>query len=576
MRIRLYVLKKIKKYTAMVKGSVIGLTITSLLVLPISLMSPKFFQILIDEVMWEGKLERFGIVVLGLILVYLLRFICDGLSLVFGNKILNTFTYNIRRDIFEKYKRAPYVFLEKKAVGELKMRIIDDVNSLGNFISDQVVNYFSGILMILFSFCMVFSISKMMTMYCITVIPIVFLVNYLIGIGTRKVNEEIRKVNSEYYTSTHNSLQFWREIKAQNSEKTFIEQFKKYRNILAKLGLRSIRYWAYNEVFNDFKANYLTKVIVYIIGAFFVMKQEISVGMIIMFSEYFSMLFSALDNVNSKHIALRTNEPYYKRIFETFDFPEETNIGKSEFSFNNDITVKNMSFGYIPGKTVLNNINLQINKGDYIAIVGKTGCGKTTLIKILMGLYKIDTGFVQIDGVDADSITKESMYQKIGVVMQDNFLFNMSIRDNLLLTNPKATYDEITEACKKANIYDFIKNLPKGFDTEIGERGVKLSGGQKQRISIAAALLKYPEIIIFDEATSSLDKSSEDIINEAINEISKEVTVIVITHKPATVLRARKVIVMEEGRIAALGTHDELINENMYYKRLVEAAKNDE
>ena len=328
------------------------------------------------------------------------------------------------------------------------------------------------------------------------------------------------------------------------------------------MGIKSIRYWAYSEVFNDFKSNYLTKVFVYIIGAFFVMRKEISVGVLIMFSEYFAMLFSALDGLNSKRVALKTNSLYYERIFETFSFPEESTDKTDICDLNDGICIHDLNFSYISGQPVLKNLNLEIKKGDYIAIVGKTGCGKTTLVKLLMGLYQGNKGEIMYDGIDIEQISKKSMYNLIGMVMQDNFLFNMSIRENLLLANENASEDDLVQACKKANIYDFIMSLPKGFDTEIGERGVKLSGGQKQRISIAAALLRNPQILIFDEATSSLDKPSEDVINDAINDISKDITVIVITHKPATVLRAKKVVVIEDGEITDIGTHDELWNKN--------------
>ena len=575
MRKRLYVLKNIKKYTSTVKGSIIWLILISLTAIPISLISPKFFQILIDDVMRDGRKNQFIVVAVGLLGVYVLRLISDGISLILGNRVLNKFTYEIRNDIFKKFCRAPFSFMEKKNVGELKMRIMDDVDSLGNFIREQVVNYISGILMAVASIYLSLRISVNMTLHCVAIIPFVFLINHLIGIGTKKVNEEIRAVNSEYYTSTHNTLQFWREIKAQNSENTFIERFKGYRDILAKLGFKSIRYWAYSEVFNDFKSNYLTKVFVYIIGAFFVMKQEVSVGVLIMFSEYFAMLFTALDGLNSKRVALRTNAPYYERIFETFSFPEEDADKTIVCDLKTGIIIEDLSFSYTEENSVLKHLNLQINKGDYLAIVGKTGCGKTTLIKLLMGLYEANEGKILYDGVNIDRISKHSLYNIIGMVMQDNFLFNMTIRENLLLANENATNEEMTDACKKANIYDFIMGLPKSFETEIGERGVKLSGGQRQRISIAAALLRKPKIIIFDEATSSLDKPSEDVINDAINEIAKDMTVIVITHKPATALRAKKVVVMENGLITAVGTHEQLLNKNKYYTNLVEAVSNE-
>ena len=575
MKKRLYVLKNIKKYMSTVKGSIIGLILISLTAIPISLISPKFFQILIDDVMRDGQENRFIVVAVGLMGVYLLRLVTDGISLVLGNRVLNKFTYEIRNDVFKKFYRAPFSFIEKKNVGELKMRIMDDVDSLGDFIREQVVNYISGVLMVAATLYLSFRISVNMTLYCVAIVPIVFLINYFIGVGTKKVNEEIRIVNSEYYTSTHNSLQFWREIKAQNSEKAFIERFKGYRSILAKLGIRSIRYWAYSEVFNDFKSNYLTKVFIYIIGAFFVMKQDISVGVLIMFSEYFALLFSALDGLNSKRVALRTNSPYYERIFETFSFPEETKEKTEICNLNDRILVQNMNFSYVKGQPVLKNLNLEIKKGDYIAIVGKTGCGKTTLVKLLMGLYQVNSGKIIYDGIDIEQINKNSLYNLIGMVMQDNFLFNMSIRENLLLANENASEDDLVRACKKANIYNFIMSLPNDFDTEIGERGVKLSGGQKQRISIAAALLKNPKILIFDEATSSLDKPSEDVINNAINDISEEITVVVITHKPATALRAKKIVVIEDGEITAVGTPDELWNKNKFYTALAEVSSNE-
>ena len=566
MRRRIQVLKKIRKYTFLVKGSVLGLVIANLLAVLAPLISPKFFQILIDEVMRGRRLERFETVVVGLLFVYALRFVSDGLSLILGNRVLNTFTYNVRKDVFQKYKNTPYSFFERKSSGELKMRIIDDVDSLGNFVREQVIEYLSGILTVVLSFYLVFNINKTMTFYCLAIIPLVFLFNHLIGVGTQKVNEDIREINSEYYASTHNSLQFWREIKMQGSEKTFIGRFKKYRQILAKLGLRAIRYTAYREVFNDFKSNYLTKAFVYVVGAFFVRRYEISVGVLIMFAEYFAILFSALDTINTKRAELKVNSPYYERIFETLDFSEEDPLQGKPFQIEKHIDINEISFSYTKEEKTLSHINLRINKGEHVAIIGKTGCGKTTLLKLLAGLYEADEGQILFDGTDIHSISKQSLHENIGVVMSDNFLFDISIRDNLLLAKSCATENEIIEACKKADVYDFILSLPNGLDTQIGERGIKLSGGQRQKIAIAAVLLKRPEIIIFDEVTSALDKHSEDLIHNAINKVLEDATIITVTHRPSTALQAQRVIVMDNGRIDAVGTHKELICISQYYK----------
>ena len=565
---RLSVLKQIHPYALPLKGSILMLILISAAAIPVTLISPRFFQILIDEVLAKQSMEKFWIVALGLMSVYAIRFILDGGNLFFGNRLLNNFTLKLRSDVFGKYKKAPFAFLEKNDVGDLKMRVMDDVDSLGSFINDQVVSYFFSVLMVGFSLFMCLHINWKMTLYCLLIIPFVFLINFLIGRGTKKVNEDIRKVNGEYYASTHSSLQFWREIKAQNAENAFVGRFKRYRVILAKLGLRSIRYWVYSEIFNDFKANYLTRVLVYITGAFFVIKGDLTVGTLIMFTEYFAMLFGSLDAVNSKNVALRVNTPYYRRIFETLSFPEENDETKKSVELSGGISAKNLMFGYRDGQTVLQNVDFNVERGGYIAVVGKTGCGKTTLAKLLLGLYEPLSGQICFDGIPIEEIRQESLYSQIGVVMQDSFLFDMTIRENLCLTKADASELDLETACKRANILDFIRNLPDGFDTVIGERGVKLSGGQKQRLCIARALLKQPKIILFDEATSALDRESEETINHAINEIAKDMTVMVIAHKPATVLRASRVAVMEDGRIVDIGSHDELITRNVFYCKL--------
>jgi ABC-type multidrug transport system fused ATPase/permease subunit len=526
--------------------------------------------------MYQKNGSIFWVVVLGMLSIFILRLILDSISLKLNNRVHNSFVYQLRKAVFDKYKKTPVSFIEKKEVGELKMRMMDDIDVLGNFIGDQIVSYIYGILLLLFTIAASVRISWQMTLFCFIILPIVFIVDSLIGNGTRIINEQIRDVNSKYYTSTYNSLQFWREIKAQGSEQLFIERFSGFRAVLAKLGVKSIRFWAYREVFSDFKSNYLTKVLVYIIGAFFVAKNQISVGTLIMFSEYFSMLFSSLESLNAKRIALKTNAPYYERVFDTFSFPEESKDTIDLKALKKGIRLNNVGFSYTEKAPVLKEISLEINKGDYVAIVGKTGCGKTTLAKLLLGLYEPQAGDILLDNINIKNVSREDLSNLLGVVMQDNYLFNTAIRENLLIANESATEQEMIEACKKANIYDFILEQPKGFDTVIGERGVKLSGGQKQRISIAAALLRKPQVLIFDEATSALDSQSEDIINDAINRISADVTVIVIAHKPETVLRAKKVVVMEEGRIVAQGTHEELINNNEFYKNIMEDTYNEE
>ena len=515
LRARRNVLQRLLRYIAGQRISIVMLVFISLAVLPVTLISPVFFQRLIDDVFLAEDWAPFPWIAAGLLGVYVMRLILDGGALYFGNRLLNHFTYSLRCNILTKYFHTPYGVMEKMDVGDLKMRLLDDIDTLGNFLKDQVVDYLSAWLMLLLSLALCLVIHPMLTLLCVAVLPPLFFLNHQIGRGANRVNEQSRLVQEEYSTSTHGALQAWREIKAQNVENLFVQRFAQYRQQLAKLGLRSIRYWAYTEVLNDFKANYLSKVWVYIIGALFVIRGQLSIGTLILFAEYFDFLFRALDTVNVRNVALKTNLPYYRRVFDTLDWDFSEQSDKKELGKLDRISISGVSFGYAD-TAVIRDVSLEIGRGDYLAIVGKTGCGKTTLAKLILGLYEPWTGEIHYNGLALSQIDRTALYQQLGVVMQDNYLFNMSIRENLLLCCPAATDGELLEACRKANLLPFVDSLPDGLDTVVGERGIRLSGGQKQRICIAQALLKKPPFFLFDEATSSLDGESEAAIHHSI------------------------------------------------------------
>lgn len=562
------VLKRIKKYTKKSTKEIFILIIMNALAIPVTLISPYFIKILIDNVMCGIQAKMFLFVMFGLIFVYIVRFVLDLIILNCSNKILNRFTYKIRYDVWRRYSRLSHYDFDKKDTGDLKMRLVDDVDCLGNFLNNQVVEYIFNALMATFAFAMSLYINYKLTLICITIIPIVFIINILIGKGIKKINERIREVNKEYYTFEHNSLQFWKEIKAQNAEKGFIDKFKEYRIILAKLGYTQIRYWFYTEIFTDIKSNYLSKVLIFLVGATLVLNRQLTMGSLVMLSEYFGLLFIGLEAVNSKRVELTINSPYYHRIFEALEFNEDNVNVNPKIISDGNIEIKEVSFKYDnDADYILQNINFKINKGDYIAIIGKSGCGKTTLIKLILNMYSTNNGNIKIDGININNISKKSLYSQIGVVMQDSYLFNISIKNNLLMSNKDASMYDLEFACQRANILEFVKSCPNGFDTIIGERGIKLSGGQKQRLVIAQVLLNNPKLIIFDEATSSLDKISEDIINQSINQIAKNTTVIVISHKPTTILRAKRIIIIENGQIVA-DENTETLVENEYYSKI--------
>jgi ABC-type bacteriocin/lantibiotic exporter with double-glycine peptidase domain len=412
---RVDVLKKTYKFIFNSKGSVILLIISSLLVIPVSLISPYLFSILIDKVMLGRQIDQLKIVVLGLLMVFVIRLILDFINLYCSNRILNKFTYSIRQKIWNKYLHISYNEYEKKDTGDLKMRLFDDVDCLGNFLKDQVVDYITNILLVAVNLIVVMYINYKLALLSLIIIPFVFLINHFIGSGTKKVNEEIRVVNENYYTFEHNTFQFWKEIKAQNVENEFIGKFKNYRTVLAKLGMRWIRFWVYGEIFSDFKANYLTQVFIYILGAFFILSGQLTVGILIAFSQYYAALFTSLDTINQKNVSLKVNTPYYKRIFETLSLEVEDDKEKIKPNLDGNIQVSDVSFKYEQSvSNVLGDINLKIQKGDYVAVVGKSGCGKTTLIKLLLNMYKPQNGYIKIDDFNVTNILKKHLYKNIG------------------------------------------------------------------------------------------------------------------------------------------------------------------
>lgn len=531
------------------KVPIISLFILSLFSFPVNLISPKLFQILVDEVIGGKKRDILIYVIIGLFGVYLLKMILDSLNLYFTNKTVNGFTLKIRLDIWRKFSIADYVFIERKESGDLKMRLMDDVNNIATFIKEQVIEYIYNILLAIAALTAVLLINPMMTLLCIWVLPILFIINAKIAKGSRKINEEIRTVTQGYYTSTNNSLRQWREIRVQNADQTFIKRFKHFRDRLSVLGYKNMRYWFYNEVFGDFKANYLSKAYVYCIGIYFILNHSVQIGEVIMFGEYFGLLFNAVDSVNTKNASFRANEPYYSRITDTLGFPSDYN-GIKPFKFEKTINIAINSFAY-PNteKQIFKNMQLTVNKGDFICLTGESGCGKTTLIKLIAALYKLDFGSITFDDTNILEISKNSLYENIGLVMQDSYLFNTTIRENLLFAKPDATEDELIKVCEKTAAMEFINKAEKGLDTVIGEKGQKLSGGQRQRLCIARALLKNVKLLILDEATSSLDQINEDEVLKSFRSLADDVTIIFITHKPSVAFKADKVYKIADGEI---------------------------
>lgn len=500
--------------------------------LPLTFVFPKLYQVLLDDVMAKGKLGKLFQICIGLIALFILQTFLSYIKQIYENKVSKNFNMAVRKDVWCKLLNMSFDQKDHFSIGDAKQRVVDDVEKIGNFIKDQIVDRYYNYFIVILGTILILIINPIMALICSAVLPIILLVNDYIGRKSSEVNGEIREIGDEYYGFCYNSLQFWKEIKLQNAEDSFLKTFTKYRNNLSKLGLKSIKYWGYGEVFNDFKTNYLNKVFVYILGVIFIIKGDLTVGTVVMFAEYYGYCFNALNAIVNKNIEIKKNNPYYSRIIDVLKM--DTEEERSDVEIDGDIVVEDLKFAY-GSNNVIAGCSFKVNKGDKIAVTGESGCGKSTLIKLMLGMLNADSGEIYYSDKDIKEISLKSLYKQIGVVMQDPIFFDLSIIENLKLASPNATDERIESCCKAACIFDFIESLPNGYGTIIGENGVRLSGGQKQRLAIAQAILKQPEILFLDEATSALDESNEREIMDNIRKNYPEMTVMLVSHKPSVI-----------------------------------------
>lgn len=500
--------------------------------LPLTFVFPKLYQVLLDDVMAKGKLGKLFQICIGLIDLFILQTFLSYIKQIYENKVSKNFNMAVRKDVWCKLLNMSFDQKNHFSIGDAKQRVVDDVEKIGNFIKDQIVDRYYNYFIVILGAILILIINPIMALICSAVLPIILLVNDYIGRKSSEVNGEIREIGDEYYGFCYNSLQFWKEIKLQNAEDSFLKTFTKYRNNLSKLGLKSIKYWGYGEVFNDFKTNYLNKVFVYILGVIFIIKGDLTVGTVVMFAEYYGYCFNSLNAIVNKNIEIKKNNPYYSRIIDVLKM--DTEEEKSDVEIDGDIIIEDLKFAY-GSNNVITGCSFKVNKGDKIAVTGESGCGKSTLIKLMLGMLNADSGEIYYSDKDIKEISLKSLYKQIGVVMQDPIFFDLSIIENLKLASPNATDERIESCCKAACIFDFIESLPNGYGTIIGENGVRLSGGQKQRLAIAQAILKQPEILFLDEATSALDESNEREIMDNIRKNYPEMTVMLVSHKPSVI-----------------------------------------
>jgi ATP-binding cassette subfamily B protein len=472
--------------------------------------------------------------------------------------------------MFNKILNLPIKAFDDMRAGEFMSRLNNDASVISNIITGQFLNSIINVLKVLIIGVVMFSISVKLSLVVIISFPCTYLIFLIFGKIMRKKQGDIAKLNDKYFSTVQESIVGIREIKCLGIKRNI---FNKFVDLIKMLKEKGIKLAVLESIASSTSqaVKFVSQVIAILLGFYLISKGQLKVEMFIALMAYSEQFSSALMELTRLNYNIQQALVSIGRIFELLDNLSYSieKYGKIELIISKaEIKFENIYFNYNSNVDVLKGISFTIKPNSKVAFVGVSGVGKTTLFNLLLRFYEPASGIIKIDNTDIKSLNEESLRKNISVVRQEPFLFNMTIKDNLLLSNPNASMQEITDACIFAYIHDFINSLPLGYDTVVGESGVNFSGGQRQRIAIARAILKKSKIILFDEATSALDNESQYSIKEAIDKLALNNTVIIIAHRLFTVIDADEIIVMGNGEIVGIGTHDTLMNNNQVYTRL--------
>lgn len=537
------------------------------------LMYPVISRNIINTYIPDKNLQLIFSWCAALLVIYIIQTIMQYIMQYQGHVVGVRMQADMRRDVFTHLQKLPFSYFDEHKTGVIMSRIVNDLMDISEFAHHGPEDLFISAVTIIGSFIILCTVNVPLTLLTFIMIP--FLVLFIVKkrtamtVAFRKNRIEIAEVNA----SLENSIAGVRVARAFTGEAE--EQKKFNENNQRYVAVREKAYRVMAEFFSG--TNFLTAMMNVIIlagGGYCVYAGVITVGDMVAYMLFINMFVTPIKKLIQFVEMFQNAITGYVRFEELMNVqPEQEDEHAQELTdVKGEITFDNVTFQYDEGKEVLSNISLTFPQGKMVAIVGPSGGGKTTLCHLIPRFYEISSGSISVDGHDIRTVTRSSLRQKIGIVQQDVFLFTGTIFDNIAYGKLGASREEVIEAAKKANIHDYIMSLPEGYETFVGERGVKLSGGQKQRISIARVFLKNPPILVLDEATSALDNVTENYIQDSLDELCKNRTTIVVAHRLSTIKHADEIIVMDRDGIQERGTHAQLLEkENGIYKKLYEA-----
>lgn len=481
------------------------------------------------------------------------------------NHIFPSMVLQTKKTIMDKYERLDVGLVRDYAASDLKTRLNDDSENFAQYYLKKI-DMCIGVINTLIVLCILFCFNVYLALFCSVMLPISFYITKNISSRSNMAYMDLRneQVNSDNFS--YNIIQSWKEIRLNGVINTICEEYNSFCNKIGKLYVKMHVFWFLNRTFIAFKDAFVTKMSIYFVGGILILKGYTNVSVLLVFMQFYENLISTIVGIGDLKVSIGREKESISKIENILVIENHERVVPVNSTIE-AIKLENVNFSY-DSQLVLKNICLKIEKGKKIGIVGKSGCGKSTLLKLMMGINSIDDGKILVNGVEIDKIDMKYLYNKMGIIMQDSYLFNLSIKDNLLFGKEMATDDEIEQACKKIQIHDYIMGLEENYNTIIGENGIRLSGGQRQRLVIARMLLHNPDIIFFDEATSALDSENEAEIIREIMGYTLDKTFVIVAHDIDTITNCDFIYFIENGNIEDKGTHSELLDRNMSYRKL--------
>ncbi|WP_373953960.1 ABC transporter ATP-binding protein [Exiguobacterium acetylicum] len=546
--------------------------ISALFVGVLELAFPLAVQWFIDSLLPNGEMNWIILVSVGLLALYIISTLMQFVVNYFGHKLGISIETDMRRQLFSHVQKQSFRFFDNTKTGHIMSRITNDLFDIGELAHHGPEDAFIAVMTLLGAFSIMLTINVPLAL--VTIIAVPFLI-WLISYANVRMNKSwdrmygnIAEVNSR----VEDSVSGVRVVQSFTNEAYEIERFEK-----DNATFRQSKINAYKVMSKSLSGIYLTTrlmtLAVLVVGAYLTYRGTLTAGELVGFILYMNILLKPIDKITALLEMYPKGMAGFKRFLSMID--EDASIPDAPDALvvdrlNGGITFKDVAFGYEADRLILENINLTVDPGQTVAFVGTSGAGKTTICSLIPRFYDVLDGAITIDGIDIRQMTKESLRQQIGIVQQDVFLFSGTIAENIAYGDLNATQEDIVQAAERAHLGPMIADLPDGYATQIGERGLKLSGGQKQRLAIARMFLKNPPILILDEATSALDTETEALIQESLAELSENRTTLVIAHRLATIRNADKIFVVTKDGIVEEGSHDELMDQGGYFSRLLE------